>query len=33
VAPLCCVGQAAIAGETVIADLASAEPARTGEVR
>jgi len=33
VAPLVCVGQAAVAGETVIADLASAEPARTGEVR
>ena len=33
VAPLCCVGQAAVAGETVIADLASAEPPRTGEVR
>ena len=33
VAPLVAVGQAAVAGETVIADLASAEPARTGEVR
>jgi phosphatidylserine decarboxylase len=33
VAPLCCVGQAAVAGETVIADLASAEPPRVGEVR
>ena len=33
VAPLCSVGQAAVAGETVIADLASAEPPRVGEVR
>jgi phosphatidylserine decarboxylase len=33
VSPLCCVGQAAVAGETVIADLASAEPPRIGEVR
>jgi phosphatidylserine decarboxylase len=33
VAPLVAVGQAAVAGETVIADLASAEPARKGEVR
>jgi len=33
VAPLCCVGQAAIAGETIIADLASTESARSGEVR
>jgi phosphatidylserine decarboxylase len=33
VAPLVAVGQAAVAGETVIADLASAEPARVGEVR
>lgn len=32
-APLVIVGQRAIAGETVLADLASAEPARTGEVR
>jgi phosphatidylserine decarboxylase len=32
-APLCSVGQAAVAGETVIADLASTEPARLGEVR
>ena len=33
VAPLVCVGQRAVAGETVIADLAAAEPARTGAVR
>jgi phosphatidylserine decarboxylase len=33
VAPLVAVGQAAVAGETVIADLSSAEPARKGEVR
>lgn len=33
VAPLVCVGQRAVAGETVIADLASAEPARAGAVR
>jgi phosphatidylserine decarboxylase len=33
VAPLVAVGQAAVAGETVIADLASPEPARRGEVR
>jgi phosphatidylserine decarboxylase len=33
VAPLVAVGQAAVAGETVIADLASTEPARVGEVR
>jgi phosphatidylserine decarboxylase len=33
VAPLVAVGQAAVAGETVIADFASAEPARTGEIR
>jgi phosphatidylserine decarboxylase len=32
-APLVAAGQAAVAGETVIADLASAEPARAGEVR
>jgi phosphatidylserine decarboxylase len=32
-APLVCVGQQAVAGETVLADLASAEPARDGEVR
>ena len=30
VAPMVAVGQGCIAGETVIADLASAEPARTG---
>lgn len=33
VAPLVIVGQRAVAGETVIADLASDEAARTGEVR
>ncbi len=33
VAPLVAVGQATIAGETVIADLASPEPARVAEVR
>lgn len=33
VAPLVVVGQRAVAGETVIADLASDEPARAGEVR
>ena len=33
VAPLVAVGQAMVAGETVLADLASGEPARTGEVR
>ncbi len=33
VAPLVCAGQAMIAGETVLADLASPEPPRTGEVR
>jgi phosphatidylserine decarboxylase len=33
VAPLVIAGQRAIAGETVLADLASDEPARTGEVR
>jgi phosphatidylserine decarboxylase len=33
VAPLVAVGQAAVAGETVIADLASAETARVGEIR
>ena len=33
VAPLVAVGQAAVAGETVIADLASDEAARSGEVR
>lgn len=33
VAPLVAVGQSAIAGETVIADLTSAEPARAGVVR
>jgi phosphatidylserine decarboxylase len=33
VAPLVVVGQRAVAGETVLADLASDEPARTGEVR
>ncbi len=33
VAPLVAVGQSAIAGETVIADLASREPARMGAVR
>jgi phosphatidylserine decarboxylase len=30
VAAFVCVGQRAIAGETVLADLASAEPGRTG---
>ncbi|MBP7241765.1 phosphatidylserine decarboxylase [Amaricoccus sp.] len=33
VAPLVAPGQSAIAGETVIADLASPEPARRGEIR
>jgi phosphatidylserine decarboxylase len=33
VAPLVCVGQHAIAGETVLADLSGTEPAREGEVR
>lgn len=33
VAPLVCEGQIAIAGETVLADLTSSEPARLGEVR
>lgn len=33
VAPLVVVGQRAVGGETVLADLASAEPARLGEVR
>lgn len=31
--PLVCLGQGMIAGETVLADLASAEPARQGEAR
>jgi phosphatidylserine decarboxylase len=33
VAPLVAVGQRAVAGETVLADLASAEPARAGTAR
>ena len=33
VAPLVCVGQRAIAGETVIADIRAQEPVRTGDVR
>ena len=33
VAPLVCLGQSTIAGETVLADLSGAEPARLGEVR
>lgn len=33
VAPLVCIGQTMIAGETVLADLASDEPARQGGVR
>jgi phosphatidylserine decarboxylase len=33
VAPLVVAGQRAVAGETVLADLASSEPARIGEVR
>ncbi len=33
VAPLVCLGQRAVAGETVIADLASEEPARAGAER
>ena len=33
VAPLVCEGQTTVAGETVIADLASDEPARTGRVQ
>jgi len=32
-AVLACVGQRAVAGETVLADLAAAEPARLGEIR
>lgn len=32
-APLVCVGQLTTAGESVIADLTSKEPARTGEIR
>lgn len=32
-APLVAIGQRMVAGETVIADLASAEPARGGEIR
>jgi len=33
VAPLVCVGQTTIGGETVLADLAASEAARTGETR
>ena len=33
VAPLVCLGQSTITGETVLADLTGAEPARLGEVR
>ncbi|WP_431860649.1 phosphatidylserine decarboxylase [Azospirillum sp.] len=33
VAPLVCVGQLAIGGETVLADLESSEPQRAGEIR
>jgi phosphatidylserine decarboxylase len=33
VAPMVIVGQRAIAGETVLADLTSSEPPRAGEVR
>lgn len=33
VAPLVCLGQGMIAGETVLADLAATEPARIGEAR
>lgn len=33
VAPLVCIGQTMVAGETVIADLSATEPARTGGVR
>ncbi len=33
VAPLICVGQGTLAGETVIADLQTPEPPRTGMVR
>jgi phosphatidylserine decarboxylase len=33
VAPLVACGQLMVAGETVLADIASAEPARSGEVR
>jgi phosphatidylserine decarboxylase len=33
VAPLVAVGQTMVAGETVLADLRSGEPARTGEAR
>jgi phosphatidylserine decarboxylase len=31
VAPLVCVGQSTIGGETVLADLAASEPQRSGE--
>jgi phosphatidylserine decarboxylase len=33
VSPLVCVGQRAIGGETVLADLNASEPPRQGEVR
>ncbi|MDP6058009.1 MAG: phosphatidylserine decarboxylase [Pirellulaceae bacterium] len=33
VAPLVCVGHRMVAGETIVADLTSKEPARTGEAR
>ena len=33
VEPLVCVGQLAVAGETVIADINGQEPARAGEIR
>jgi phosphatidylserine decarboxylase len=33
VAPMVCVGQRAIGGETVIADFKSSETARMGEIR
>lgn len=33
VAPLVCIGQTMVAGETVIADITGTEPARTGGVR
>ena len=33
VPPLVALGQIAVAGETVVADLAGGEPARLGEIR
>jgi phosphatidylserine decarboxylase len=33
VAPLVCIGQSMVAGETVLADLTTDEPARLGALR